>query len=187
MKKHLILLMFFLLGARGLEVQKNTDTLANRQIKGTRNMIGFGFYLPAGVFAQSHFAGAGLDYSWSNNRFGRNVSLDKSFGFIVNGGISYYAGKRITTEGHESTYGGFMNMYAMPGIMYNPLKNANFSLTAGPALNIYKGAASAGLGVNLLGNYFLSENITIGPGLVYKKHTDTDALWAITIRVSHNF
>jgi hypothetical protein len=187
MKNLLILLMFFLTGAQGLLAQRSADPPATRQIKGTQNLIGFGFFFPVGAFAQTHFAGAGLDYSWSPYRFGRNITLDKSFGFIVNGGISYYAGKRITTEGYESSYGGFMNVYAMPGIMYNPLKNGTFSLTAGPALNIYKGEASAGFGVSLLSNYFLSENVTIGPGLVYKKHPDTDALWAITIRVAHNF
>jgi len=187
MKNLLILLMFLSMGSRELQAQKKTEPPATRQIKGTQNMIGFGLYFPAGVFAQTHFVGAGLDYSWSAYRFGRNISLDKTFGFIVNGGISYYAGKRITTEGYESSYGGFMNVYAMPGIMYNPLINGTFSLTAGPELNIYKGAASAGFGVSLLSNYFISENITIGPGLIYKKHPDTDALWAIAIRVSHNF
>jgi len=75
----------------------------------------------------------------------------------------------------------------MPGIICNLVKNGNISLTAGPALNIYKASANAGIGINLLGNYFLSKNIAIGPGIIYKKHTNTDALWAVAIRASYIF
>lgn len=156
-------------------------------MKGEGNAIAFGLYLPAGDFSQSHIAGAGIDYSRSRHRFGRNISPGTSIGFIVNGGINYYAGKKITTAGYAFRYGGYINLYAMPGIICNPLKNGNISLTAGPTLNIYKAGATAGIGINLSGNYFLSENIAIGPGIIYKKHTNTDALWAGTIRASYIF
>ena len=167
--------------------QKNTDTLPTSQIKGESNAIAFGLYLPFGVFSKSHIAGVGIDYSWSRHRFGRNILPGKLTGFIVNGGINYYTGKKITTAGYGFRYGRYLNFYAMPGILYNPLKNGNIALTAGPALNIYKGSANVGIGINLLGNYFLSENIAVGPGIVYKKHTNTDALWAATIRASYIF
>ena len=139
------------------------------------------------MFSKSHIAGAGIDYSRSRHRFGRNISPRRLIGFIVNGGINYYTGKRIKTAGYDFRYGGYLNLYTMPGIIYNPVKNGNISLTAGPALNIYKGSANAGIGINLLSNYFVSKNIAIGPGIIYKKHTNTDALWAGTIRASYIF
>ena len=187
MKNHSFLFIFSLLAGTGLLAQKNTDTISARQMKGESNAIAFGLYLPAGVFSKSHIAGAGIDYSRSRHRFGRNISPGRFIGFIVNGGINYYAGKRITTAGYNFRYGGYINLYAMPGIIYNPLKNGNISLTAGPALNIYKASATAGIGINLLGNYFISKNIAIGPGIIYKKHTNTDALWAVAIRASYIF
>ena len=187
MKNHSFLFIFPLLAGSWLLAQKHTDTLPARQNKGKQNVIAFGFYLPAGVFSQSHFAGAGIDYSRSHYRFGKNISPDKFIGFIVNGGVNYYAGKRITTAGFDFRYGGFINLYAMPGIIYNPVKHGNVSLLAGPALNIYKKSATAGFGINLLSNYFISENIAMSPGIIYKKHINTDALWAITIRASYIF
>ena len=167
--------------------QKNSDTLSARYAKGKSQAAAFGLYIPLGVFSESHIAGAGIDYSWCRHRFGSNISPAKPIGFIVNGGINYYYGKKITTAGYDFRYGGYLNLYAMPGIICNPLKNANVTLTVGPSLNIYKGSANAGIGINLFSNYFLLQNITIGPGIVYKKHTNTDALWAATIRASYIF
>ncbi len=171
----------------GLLAQKNTDTLSVRYAKGKSQAIAFGLYAPLGIFSKSHIAGAGIDYSWSHHKFGRNVSPAKSIGFIVNGGVNYYYGKKITTAGYDFRYGGYLNLYAMPGIIYNPLKNANVALTAGPSLNIYKGSANAGIGINLFSNYFLSEKIALGPGIIYKKHTNTNALWAAAIRALYIF
>ncbi len=149
--------------------------------------IAFGLYLPVGVFSESHIAGAGIDYSRSRHRFGKDILPAKPIGFIINGGINYYLGKKINTVGYDFRYGGYLNLYAMPGIIYNPVKNGNIVLTAGPALNLYKGSANAGIGINFLTNYFIAEKIAIGPGVVYKKHTNTDALLAAVIRAVYVF
>lgn len=170
----------------GVQAQ-TADTTSNKQSKGKSQSVAFGMYLPFGVFSKSHIVGVGLDYSWSHHRFGRNISSKKTVGFVVNSGINYYTGKKITTAGYDFRYGEYLNLYAMPGIIYNPLKNANVALTAGPSLNIYKGSANAGIGINLFSNYFVSENIAIGPGIIYKKHTNTDALWAAAIRALYIF
>ena len=186
MKKYSFLLVFYLLTYLGVQAQI-ADTSSRKQVKGKSQAVTFGLYLPIGIFSKSHIAGAGIDYSWSRHRFGRNIPLTKPIGFIVNGGINYYTGKKITTAGYGFRYGGYINLYAMPGIVYNTLQNGNVALTAGPALNIYKGSVNAGIGVNLFSNYFVSENIAIGPGIIYKKHTDTNALWAVAVRASYIF
>ena len=186
MKKHSILFIFSLLINLGMWAQI-ADTSSLKHLKGKSQAIAFGIYMPIGIFSKSHIAGAGIDYSRSCHRFGTNISPRRLIGFIVNGGINYYTGKRIKTAGYDFRYGGYLNLYTMPGIIYNPVKNGNISLTAGPVLNIYKGSANAGIGINLLGIYFVSKNIAIGPGIIYKKHTNTDALWAGTIRASYIF
>jgi len=101
---------------------QTADTTSHKQIKGKNQSINFGIYLPICIFLESHIAGAGIDYSRSHHRFGRNISPATSIGFIVNGGINYYAGERITTAGYDFRYGGYINLYAMPGIIYSPLK-----------------------------------------------------------------
>lgn len=183
MKYHSYLLGFLLLLTFIVKAQ-TTDTLA---AKSKSQAIAFGLYLPVGTFSQSHIAGAGFEYSWSRHRFGKNRLVGKAFGFVANAGINYYLGKKINTTGHEFRYGDYLNVYAMPGIIYNPVKNGNVSLAAGPALNIYKGSANAGIAVCLFSNYFFAEKIALGPGVIFKKHTTTDALWAVTIRASYSF
>lgn len=184
MKYYSFLVVFYLLAKLTGQAQ-SVDTITHKQVKGKSQAVAFGIYIPVGVFSNSHIAGAGIDYSWSRHRFGRDISPGKIIGLTVNGGINYYVGKRMTTAGYDFRYGGYTNLYAMPGIIYNPLKNGNVALTAGPVLNIYKGSANAGIGINLFSNYFVSENIAIGPGIIYKKHTNTNALWAVTIRASY--
>ena len=187
MKNYSSLFIFCFLTCTGVQAQKSADTLMKRQTNGANNAVAFGLYLPLGVFTQSHIAGAGIDYSWTRRRYGRNVSPAKLIGFTVNGGINYYVGKKITTAGYGFHYGGYINLHAMPGLLFNPVKNGNLSLTAGPALDIYKASANAGIGITLLANYYISKNIAIGPGVIYRKHTNTDALWSATIRASYIF
>lgn len=186
MKIYSFLLIFLLLVRIGGQAQ-NTNTSQPKRVSGKNQVVAFGLYLPVGIFSESHIAGAGIDYSRSHHRFGKGISPAKPVGFIIHGGINYYSGKKINTIGYDFRYGGYLNLYAMPGIIYNPVKNGSIALTAGPALNLYKGSVNAGIGINFLTNYFISENIAIGPGVVYKKHTNTDALWAITIRTSYIF
>ncbi len=166
---------------------QNEDAFGTKRNAGKSQAISFGIYLPVGNFLRSHTLGAGIDYSWSRHRFDRYVSPGGRIGFIVNGGVSYYIGEKIKTAGYDFRYGGYINIYGMPGLIYTPFKKANVALTAGPALNIYKAAANAGIAINFIGNYFVSDNITIGPAINYKKHTNTDALWAIAIRASYIF
>ena len=186
MKIYSILIIFSLLGWLDGQAQK-TDASLPKKAGGKSQAVAFGLYLPVGIFSESHIAGAGIDYSRSNHRFGKGISPDKPIGFILHGGINYYLGKKINTIGYDFLYGGYLNLYAMPGIIYNPVKNGNISLTAGPALNLYKGSANAGIGINFLTNYFISENISIGPGAILKKHKNSDALWALSLRVSYVF
>ena len=185
MKIYSFLLIFLLWAYLGGRAQ--TPDSFDHEAKSKSHAVAFGIYLPLGTFSKSHIAGAGIDYSWSHHRFGVGVSSAKPVGFIINGGVNYYLGKTITTAGYDFRYGGYLNLYAMPGIIYNPVKNGNIALTAGPALNVYKGSANAGIGLNFFTNYFISENIAIGPGVLYKKHTNTDALWAVTIRATYIF
>lgn len=186
MKIYSIPLIFPLLGCLvGQAQSKNVSR--QEKIYGKSQTIAFGIYKPLGIFSESHVAGAGIDYSWSRHRFGRGISPAKSIGFIIHGGLNYYLGKKIKTVGYDFRYGGYLNMYAMPGIIYNPVKNGNIVLTAGPALNLYKGGANAGIGINVSTNYFISENIAVGPGIIYKKHTNTDGLWTVAISASYIF
>jgi hypothetical protein len=152
---------------------------------GQDHLASLDLHIPLGVFARSQFAGAGLSYSWSHHRFGANISSSKLIGFTFNAGGDYYFGRSIKTAGSPFQYGGYIYTYLLAGIISNPRPKLNLSLTAGPTLGIYKGNTDMGAGVNLFGNYSIEKNLSIGPGVTYKKHPDADALWTGTIRLSY--
>lgn len=144
-------------------------------------------HLPLGIFARSQFAGAGLNYSWSNHRYGPDVTNRKLIGFTANAGGDYYFGRRIRTAGYPFQYGGYIYGWLMAGIITNPWAFTHISLTAGPTIGIYKGNSDMGMGVNVFGSYFIKKRIAIGPGITYKKHPDTDGLWTGSARISYVF
>jgi hypothetical protein len=186
MKKIVLLFLLLSPAGRGIHAQ-STMPAAPVPLKRMNNAVSLDIHLPAGVFARSQFAGAGLSYSWSHRRYGRNISPSKLIGLTFNAGTGYYFGKKITTAGYDFNYGGYIYFHALAGMLVNPWPNGNIALTAGPGLGIYKGNTDLGMGVNLFGAYFLKKNIAIGPGLTYKKHPHTDALWTGAIRASYIF
>lgn len=142
---------------------------------------------PVGVFARSHFAGAGLNYSWSHHRYGNNIPVKKWLGFTVNAGGNYYLGKKTKPAGYDFRFDNYIDAYVMAGLMANPWPSAGISLTAGPAIGIYKGNTETGIGAQLIGMYYLQKRIAIGPGVSFRKQSKEDALWSGVVRVSYVF
>lgn len=174
--------LFYFLITLDLAAQEKPDPVLPR---GKDHIASFDLHLPLGVFARSQFVGAGLGYSWSHHRFGDNIMAAKLIGFTLNAGGDYYFGRRVKTAGYPFQYGGYIYAYLLAGIITNPWQDFNLSLTAGPTLGIYKGNADMGIGVTLSGNYYFKKNLSVGPGITYKKHPDTDALWTGSIRLSY--
>lgn len=184
MKKYLLLLTGLgLIGLTGWSQLLIVPALPQK----ASHAVSLDVHLPAGVFARSQFAGAGLNYSWSHHRFGQNVSPSKRIGFTANGGADYYFGKKVKTAGYDFRYGGYIYLHALAGLLVNPWPDGNISLVGGPTRGIYEGNADTGFGVNLFGSFYLKNNIAIGPGIMYKKHAGTDALWTGAVRASYTF
>src|SRR5690348_1446536 len=99
---------------------------------GQSHLASIDLHLPLGVFARSQFAGAGLNYSWSNHRYGSDVVNRKLIGFTANAGGDYYFGRRIRTAGYPFQYGGYIYGWLMAGIIANPWTFTHISLTGGP-------------------------------------------------------
>ena len=181
MKKRSVFAFFLLILSVSGNAQPTTAPSAGKNSLATLNL-----HFPVGIFARSHFAGPGLNYSWSHKRFGRNI-VSKKPGLILDAGGDYYFGKKIRVAGHDFRYDGYLYTHAMPGIMFNPWLNAHIGLTAGPTMGIYSGNIDLGWGANLFAAYFFKKNLSIGPAITYKKHSKTDALWGGAGRISFCF
>jgi hypothetical protein len=156
--------------------------------KGQSNAILFNASLPLAVFQRSHFAGAGLAYSWSHFHFGARTAPPHAVGLTFKAGGDYYFGKEVETAGYPFRYDGYIQAHMMAGAIYNPWSNTAISLTAGPVLGLYKGNTEMGLGVDLAGLYFIDQKWGVGPALAYRRQSsNTDALWAFSIRASYLF
>ena len=187
MKKTIFLVFAGSMLIKGIMAQTTDPNSNPKPSKAMSNVMALGLSFPIDAFNRTHTAGITLDYFRSTRRYGNDVPADKLINFAVNGGVSYNAGKSTTTSGYEFRYGGYFTLYAAAGIDYKPAMPVNIALTAGPVLSIYEGSAEIGAGVNLFWSYFLSKNIAIGPGISYRKHSKTEALWSGTIRASYSF
>lgn len=175
MQKILLFFLFFIIHFSKTHAQAN-------------NSVSPGVNIPIGEFAQTHIAGISADYSWSRHRLGELNNLPgKAIGFIADGGIDYYLGKKETVAGYEFKYGGYLYLHTFAGGIYNLTKKMNVSLTAGPTLGFHKGHTDFGFGVNWRASYYFSEKIAITPGLIYMKHKEANALWSISIKATDTF
>lgn len=154
-------------------------------VPGKSQSINLSISVPISNFAQSHLAGAGVDYSWSNKRFGnKKLPVKSPFGITANAGVDYFIGKKITTTGSPFRYNNYLYLHALAGIIYNASPNIYTTLTAGPSAGIYDGSIRGGLMTVLSGQYYINEKISIGPSASYRKHAGTNGLWTMGLSAS---
>jgi hypothetical protein len=155
---------------------------------GKNNSISAGIGIPFSEFSSTHSIGFGIDYSWSNHRYGLiNEITVNPVGFTVNVGADYYFGKKETIGPYNYNYSNYTYLHTYGGIIYNPCNKVNISLTAGPALGIYSGHSQFNFGVDLKGSYYLNKNISITPAISFMKESKSDPLWAMAIQAGFSF
>jgi hypothetical protein len=155
---------------------------------GKEYTISIGANIPLGNFLSTHILGVAANYSWSNHRFGSmDVKPVKPFGFIANAGAAFYFGKKETVSGYPYDYPGYFYLNIYGGVIYNPWRKANISLTAGPALGIYNGNTQFNIGSSLEGSYYINEKIAITPGIIFMKESGANPLWAASLKATMAF
>ncbi len=160
------------------------ETGKKKRPRGKASVIAVGINVPLGDFFHTHILGSGAEYSGCNHRLGNMITKPSSpFGFIYAGGIDYYYGKKEMNSVYTYHYPGFTLVHTYGGVIYNPCKNANISLTAGPAPGLYNGLLKFWWGVNLSGQYYFNEKFGIATGLIYMKKGGAEAIWSGTLRV----
>lgn len=189
MKKNaLVLILLILIQIKGIGQIYNSD----QRPPGNSHQVSMNILVPVDQFALSHSFGFGLFYQWSNQHFGRSdqfkIDSLNRLSFLAGGGVEYYFGKEdINTAGYQFSFDNYFYIHVMPGIHYRFAKNADMSFLLGPTLGIYNSNASFGVGANLQAQYYLRSNISLGPTLLFKKHSDADALWSVGLKVGYNF
>jgi hypothetical protein len=152
-------------------------------------IISAGINIPFVEFTQTHWLGTCLNFSWSKNRFGiSDKKTIKPIGFIADGGIDYYFGKKETVSGYPYQYNGFTYIHTYGGVIYNCGKHGNINLTTGPALGLENGFTTFFWGANLSGAYYFKKRTAVAPSIVFMKDPDSyDPLLSFSIKVSRAF
>lgn len=177
LKPFLICILFICILPSSIFAQAKKDS--TREF-GYSSQLSAGVSFPAAVFADTHVIGAGIDYSWSNGRFGRfDKRFKKPVGFTAAAGADYFLGK---TDNYNFQYRNYLYSYAYGGLIFNSGRRSSVSLLAGPSLQTYTKVTDLGYGITLRGAYCLKENMAISPALMYMKHQQADALWAAGVR-----
>lgn len=155
---------------------------------GKMNAVSAGILFPLGDFSSTHFIGVGAQYAWSNYRFGRmDVKPVRPVGFIANGGLAYYFGKKEMPGGYAYKYPGYVFLYLNGGVIYNPSNKGTIDLTAGPALGIYNGNNRFSISGKLEGVYYIKEGIGFSPSIMLMKEDGANAIWATSIKAVYCF
>jgi len=172
-----ICILFICILSSSLFAQAKSDSVRER---GYSHQLSAGISFPAGVFSDSHVIGGGIDYTWSNARFGRSDKrIKKALGFSTAAGLDYFLGK---TDNYNFQYRNYLYSYVYGGMIFNSGRKSSVSLLAGPSLQTYTKVTDLGYGITIRGAYFLKENMAISPALMYMKHKEADALWAAGVR-----
>lgn len=151
-------------------------------------MISAGPELPAGDFADTHFGGAGIDYTRSNKRFGKNIPVKQKISLVYGAGGSIYFGRKETVSGYSYKYPLYLLLKSSGGIIYSLNTQFNFLFTFGPAVGFYDGNTKVNLNSKLESSYFLNEKFAITPGIyVFKEISKADPLLVISLKGSVAF
>jgi hypothetical protein len=141
-------------------------------------------HVPLDAFAKSHIAGLGISYTWGQYSYNSYYKKNK-IAFTANGGVDYYIGKKKEIAAHNFNYGSYTYLYAQAGALYGIYRKVVISLTAGPGMGLYKGNFDFGLSSSLFGALYIEHSrFLLGPGITFKKHSNTNALWTAAIRAS---
>ncbi len=166
---------------------QDTLKLTGEQPAGSSHSISLEVIIPFGEFNETNGIGAGLRYEHSGKRYGRLEKLpSKRFGFIYGAGIGWHDGKDVPVAlVYSYHYGDFMYGYLFGGGNFLPCRNGNISISAGPAMSIYKSNSRFNLYAGINGAYYPWERFGIGAGFRFLK--EDDAAWMAMGAISGKF
>ncbi len=155
------------------------------QVKSGNTALSIGINIPVGNFSNTHLIGIDADYSPARHRFG--LFKLNHIAFTYSGGGSFYFGKKETVSGYPYKYPGYIFIYGLAGLLYNPARNFSFILYAGPGLGIYHGHKRFTIGSKLEMNYDIGEKFSMGPGIFMMKEPAANPLWSATLKTTMRF
>lgn len=182
MMKPIILLFCTFLFLTPVNAQEKRS--AKKKKTGTGLAISGDVKLPLGDLSSTHWGGIGLTVGPASYPF---TLINDRIGFLYEGGISYYAGKKETVSGYPYQYPGYTFIHAFGSLSFLLSEKYEIRISSGPALGLYNGKTNFNMGASLTGNYFVSGKLSIGPSIIMMKDFGTNAVWAASLKATVYF
>lgn len=135
-----------------------------------------------GEFTTTHSFGFGIEAGSAKHWF--ESKKGKKINFSWKGGVSYYFGKKVITNGFSNKYSGYSIIHVSAGLQIIPIKKTTIRLFAGPGIGLYNGSTRFNIGTELDAGYLLKEKIAIGPAIILMKESGADAIWAVGLKAN---
>ncbi len=149
-------------------------------MKEKKHAVSLVIHYPLSDFSNTHFLGAGFDYSPARHQFG--LLKIKLLALTYTGGLEYYFGKNETVSGYDYHYRGYLFVYGMGGLLSKITKKTNLALYTGPALGIYHGHVQFNWASKAEFEYYINKKIGIVPGIFYMKESGANGLWNLSLK-----
>jgi len=162
--------------------------ISQAQSSGKNMNLSGGGAIPIGNFSQTHLPGAQILFEYSKGRFGKLLkSPDPSIGFVLNGGLSFFSGKREKISAYTFRYSNYAVLHLYGGAMIHAAKNWHFAFSGGPAISYYRNNIRFNLGAELQSTWYWKQQWGVGPTLGILKENGADPLLMSGIRIAYAF
>ncbi|MEO6611426.1 MAG: hypothetical protein ABIT05_04815 [Chitinophagaceae bacterium] len=155
---------------------------------GKQQVVSAGINISLGDFASTHIGGIAVEYSRSQHRYGQLTAMPaKKLGYLIEGGLAYYFGKKETVSGYSYDYPGYYFLHVYPGLVFNLCIKGHINISAGPGLGLYNGDPRFTIGAKFQGTWYMNEKTGITPGILVMKESGADPLWAVSLKATLAF
>ena len=175
-------MLFVLVFCISIRLQSQTSTVAKKEAsKKARLAVSTFINLPIGIFAETHFAGAGFEVTKANTLL---TKPNKKISYSYNGGFDYFIGKKESTSSYTYKYPGYTVIHLAAGVQY--LSHARFSIgiNVGPGLSIYNGSTRFCIVGKIATRYDARQKFSLLVGLKMNSEFTTRSLWNLYAGVS---
>jgi hypothetical protein len=176
------LMLFALISCFSIRLQSQTNTVAKKEAsKKARLAVSTFINLPIGIFAETHFAGAGFEVTKANTLLPKP---NNKISFSYNGGFDYFIGNKESTSNYSYKYPGYTVIHLAAGVQYLSHARLSIGMHGGPGLSIYNGNTRFCIVGKIATRFDAKKKISLLAGLKMNSEFTTRNLWNLFAGVS---
>jgi len=176
------LMLFALVSCFSITLQSQTNTVVKKgATKKARLVVSTFINIPIGIFAETHFAGAGFEVTKANTLLPKP---NKKISFSYNGVFDYFIGKKESTSNYSYKYPGFTVVHLAGGVNYFSHPRFTIGIYGGTGLRIYNGNTRFCIVGKIATRFDAMKKLSLLAGFKMNSEFTTRSLWNLYAGVS---